>query len=330
MEDKELREGIQRLPVRHLGGTSIEITPIGLGAWQFSQGKGGALGVWSPLTSAQTDDIVKRALDGGIRWFDTAELYGFGRSERALAGALTRAGIKPGEVVIATKWNPLLRTARSIRRTFGKRLACLDPFPIDLHQVHFPASLSFVETEMDAMADLLEEGLIRAAGVSNYSERRMRRAHKRLAERGFSLASNQVKYSLLDRRIEANGVLSTARELGITIIAYSPLEMGLLTGKFHDDPSLLQSRPIARRFRLRRLIEKSRPLVDVLKTISSARSVSLSQVALNWLINFHGDTVVTIPGASKPHHAAESAGAMSFTLTADEMGQIDEASRNAG
>lgn len=327
MQERERPGSARKYPVRRLGRTQVEVTPIGLGAWQFSQGRGGALGIWSALTPAETDGIVEQALASGIGWFDTAELYGFGRSERALAGALTRAGVGPGEVVIATKWNPLLRTARSIRRTIGKRRDCLDPFPIDLHQVHFPASFSFVETEMDAMADLLEKGLIRAAGVSNFSERRMRRAHKRLVDRGFSLASNQVKYSLLDRRIETNGVLDAARELGITIIAYSPLEMGLLTGKFHKDPGLLESRPFVRRFRLRRLIEKSRPLIDLLETIAPSEGVSVSQVALNWLIRFHGDTVVTIPGASKPKHAEESAAAMSFSLTADEMAKIDEVSR---
>lgn len=314
--------------MRHLGATDVEVTPIGLGAWQFSQGRGGAIGTWSPLTPDETDAIVRQALQGGIRWFDTAELYGFGRSEKGLAAALTRAGVHPGAVAIATKWNPLLRTARSIRTTVGKRRDCLAPFPIDLHQVHFPASLSSVESEMDAMADLLEQEVVRAAGVSNYSARLMRRAHRRLVERGFTLASNQVKYSLLDRRIESNGVLDAARELGVTIIAYSPLEMGLLTGKFHRDPGLLDRRPWIRRLRLRRLIERSRPLIEVLESMASTRGVSPSQIALNWLIHFHGETVVTIPGASKPSHAAESAGAMSFRLTPEEMTRIDEASRS--
>ncbi|MFZ0428368.1 MAG: aldo/keto reductase, partial [Acidobacteriota bacterium] len=229
--------------------------------------------------------------------------------------------------VIATKWNPLLRTADSIRKTIRKRLECLSPFPIDLHQVHFPASFSSVEAEMDALADLIDERLIRAAGVSNYSASSMRRAHRRLVDRGFSLASNQVKYSLLDRRIEHNGVLETARELGISIIAYSPLEMGLLTGKFHRDPGLLESRPFVRRLRLGRLMRKSRPLIEVLERLAAGRGVTPSQIALNWLVHFHGDTVVTIPGASKPKHAAESAGAMTFTLSSDELSEIDRVSQ---
>jgi len=311
---------------RHLGGTDIEITPIGLGTWQFSEGKGGAISTWAPVNPEETDAIVKAALESGINWFDTAELYGFGRSERSLARALVRAGAANGQAVIATKWNPLLRTARSLKGTIGRRLECLQPFGIDLHQVHFPASFSSVEAEMNALADLMEAGKVRAAGVSNFSARQMSRAHAALVKRGFVLASNQVKYSVLDRHIESNGVLETARELGITIIAYSPLEMGLLTGKFHKDPALLQSRPLGRRLRLRRLVAKSRPLVEALDRIATAHNGSVSQVALNWLVNFHGETVVAIPGASRVRHVRESAGAMDFNLSQEEAAQIDRLS----
>jgi aryl-alcohol dehydrogenase-like predicted oxidoreductase len=312
---------------RPLGRTQIEITPIGLGAWQFSEGRGGARGSWSPVAREETDAIIQASLEGGVNWFDTAELYGFGRSEVGLARGLRLAGKADGDVVIATKWNPLLRTAGSIRKTIGKRQRCLEPFSIDLHQVHFPASFSSTEAEMNAMAELAEEGAIRAIGVSNFDVRRMRRAHQALVRRNLVLASNQVKYSVMDRRIETNGVLETAKELGITIIAYSPLEMGLLTGKFHKDSELLGSRPFGRRIRLRRLIEKSRRLISTLEEIAAPRGVSVAQVALAWLVNFHGPTVVTIPGASKVHHARESAGAMQFALTEDEMARIDETSR---
>lgn len=180
---------------------------------------------------------------------------------------------------------------------------------------------------MDVMADLVEQGKISAVGVSNFSARSMRRAHAALARRGLPLASNQVKYSLLDRRIERNGVLDAARELGMTIIAYSPLEMGLLSGKFHRDAELLKSRPIGRRFALRRKIERSRPLVAALEEIADRRGVTPAQVALNWIINAHEDTVVAIPGASRPPHAQESAGAMAFILTQEEISRLDELTR---
>jgi aryl-alcohol dehydrogenase-like predicted oxidoreductase len=316
-------------PRRSLGRTDIRVTPIGLGTWQFSEGKGGATGSWAPIAGPATDAIVRAALDGGMTWFDTAELYGWGRSERALARGLLAAGKSKGDVVVATKWYPLFRRARSLAGTIGGRLEALRPFAIDLHQVHFPGSLSSIDEQMAVMAKLVEAGLIRAVGVSNFGARQMRRAHRALAARGLSLASNQVKFNALDRRIERNGVLDAARELGITIIAYSPLEMGLLTGKFHRDPSVLAGRPLVRRLRLRREIETSRRLVGTLERIAAAHGVTASQVALNWAVTVHGDTVVAIPGASKVEHARESAGAMGFTLGADEMKEIDAASRAA-
>ncbi len=313
---------------RRLGRTEIEITPIGLGTWQFSEAQSIHRFIWSKIEPQVTDEIVAAALDGGINWFDTAEAYGGGRSERALARALSAAGRRKGDVVIATKWQPVLRRAGSIKRTIEQRLANLSPFDIDLHQVHNPASFSSVDAEMDAMADLVLQGKIRAVGVSNFSAARMRRAHAALARRGIPLASNQMKYSLLDRRIERNGVLGAAKELGVTIIAYSPLEMGLLTGKFHLDPGLLKSRPIGRRFSLRRKIERSRPLIAVLEEIAGEHGVSPAQVALNWLVNLHGESVVAIPGASKPAHAQESAGAMSFSLTPEELSRLSDLTRN--
>lgn len=312
---------------RRLGQTALEITPIGLGAWQFSEGKGGAMGSWDPIGPEETDAIVAASLAGGINWFDTAELYGFGRSERGLARGLQSAGKANGEVVIATKWMPFLRWAGSLKSTIGKRQAALTPYAIDLHQIHAPLSFSSIPTQMDAMADLMAEGKIRAGGISNFSAAQMRKSHERLAERGLPLASNQVEYSLLNRRIESNGVLDAAKALGVTIIAYSPLAMGLLSGKFHKDPSLLDSRPRGRRVRLRGQIEKSRPLIAGLEEIAAVHAVTVSQVALNWLIHFHGETVVAIPGATKVRHAEESAGAMGFRLSSDEMARIDELSQ---
>ena len=315
---------------RRLGRTSVEITPIGLGCWQFSGGFGLVGGFWETLPQETVDETVRAALAGGIGWFDTAEVYGRGRSEQALAHALAAAGRKDGDVVVATKWWPLPRTARSIRTTIGDRLRRLGGFSIDLHQVHWPFSFSSVEAEMEAMADLVAARKIRAVGVSNFSAARMRRAHAALERRGIPLASNQVRYSLIDRRIESNGVLAAAKELGVTIIAYSPLGQGILSGKFHADPALVRSRPGPRRhmslFRARGLA-RTRPLVDSLQRIASARAVTASQVALSWLLHRHGDTVVAIPGASRPRHAEEAAGAMSLRLTDEEMDRLEVLSR---
>jgi aryl-alcohol dehydrogenase-like predicted oxidoreductase len=156
----------------------------------------------------------------------------------------------------------------------------------------------------------------------------MRRAHAQLEKRGLPLAANQVEYSLLQREIETNGILDAAQELGVTIIAYTPLASGLLTGKYHKNPELLQNRSrLNKTERARRNMERSRPVVAALEEIASQHGATPAQVALNWLIHFQGETVVTIPGATKPGQAAESAGAMGFRLTDDQMARLDELTR---
>jgi aryl-alcohol dehydrogenase-like predicted oxidoreductase len=221
---------------RQLGRTGIEITPIGLGCMQFSGSDGIAARVFTPLTQEAITEVVKTALDGGIDWFDTAEMYGLGHSERALTSALKESSRAPGDVVIATKWAPLGRRAGNITRTIATRLDCLQSYPIDLYQIHEPyTSLSTIGPQMRAMARLFHAGKIRAVGVSNFSARQMTIAHKALQAQGFELASNQVRINLLQRKIERNGVLDTARRLGVTLIAYSPMANGVLTGRFHED-----------------------------------------------------------------------------------------------
>jgi aryl-alcohol dehydrogenase-like predicted oxidoreductase len=315
------------VPTRSLGRTGIQVTPIGLGVMQFSGSRLGFGAMFEELTRQQTDAIVRAALEGGINWFDTAELYGFGRSERRLAEGLKTAGRRAGEVVVATKWLPLLRTAGSIRRTIRQRLRHLDGFPIDLYQVHHPNSLSTPEAEMHAMADLVEAGLIRSVGVSNFDARRMERAHRTLERRGLPLAANQVEYSLVERSIETNGVLQAARDLGITIIAWSPTGRGLLTGKFHQHPARLRRTPPLRRWYIRRRMAETRPLVHALEAIGASHGASAAQVALNWLIHSAEETVVAIPGTSRAEQAADSAAAMRFRLSEEEFARLEELSR---
>lgn len=313
---------------RTLGKTNIEITPIGLGMMEFSGG-GGLMGFAFPVIDQEEKNAtVKAGLEGGVNWFDTAELYGSGVSEKSLSTALKAAGVKDDDVVIATKWWPLFRTARNIPKTIHDRLRFLDGYSIGLYQIHQPFSFSSPEAEMDAMAELVNAGLIRSVGVSNFNADQMRRAHRQLEKHGLPLASNQVEYSLLNRSIERDGILETAKELGITIIAYTPLASGLLSGKYHKNPELLEKKSFFWRARLKSGIEKTRTLVGVLDEIAARYSVTAAQVALNWLINANGDTVVTIPGVTKVSQAVESAGAMGFKLMGDEISRLDEVSRN--
>jgi len=311
---------------RRLGKTEIEVTPIGLGCWQFASGITSSL-FWKSPPQSEVDRIVKTALERGINLFDTAELYGWGRSEKALSTALTNAGKVDGEVVIATKWTPLFRTAGSITKTIANREGYLAPFRIDLYQIHRPMALATVQAQMNAMADLIEEGKIRAVGVSNFHEGQMRKSHRTLAERGLPLATNQVRFNLLDRRIERDGVLNAAKELDVTVIAYSPLAQGLLTGKFHKNPELVSRLPFIRRMQVRRMIQKSRPLIEMLNDIASSYGCNTSEVALSWVINYHGDSIVAIPGATKKEHVLQNIGAMTLKLSRDEMSKLDSLSR---
>ena len=308
---------------RPLGLTGMQITPIGLGVMQFSGGSGIFGMVFPDLSQDQMNAIIKAALDGGINWFDTAEIYGRGNSERGLAAALKTLGMQDDEVIIGTKWFPLFRTAKSIYRTIDDRLRCLDGYTIDLYMVHQPWGFSSPEAEMNAMADLVEDGKIRSVGVSNFNVDQMRRAHDALAKHGLPLAVNQVQYSLLYRKIETNGVLDTAKELGVTIVAWSPLAFGILSGRYHNDPDIYNQLPFARKMMMRNKIKDSGPIIEALNVIAQKYDATAAQVALNWLVNFHGETVVAIPGASKVHQAEESAGVMNFKLSDEELAQLD-------
>ena len=317
-----------QITLRNLGKSDLKITPIGLGCWQFSKQGNLAGKFWPSLEDDLIRDVVRISLEGGINWFDTAEVYGQGASEKILAKSLVALGKKPGDVLIATKWWPMFRTASNIKKTIDQRLEALSPFPIDLYQVHQPWGFSSEIEEMKAMAGLVKAHKIRHVGVSNFSAKKMRSAWETLQKSGISLVSNQVQYSLLHRNIETNGVLETAKELGITIIAYSPLAQGLVTGKFHENPGLLNNigfRKYSSQFKAKGL-EKSRPVAELVKKIAIKYNATPSQVALNWLIHFSGDIVVAIPGATKSSHAAENVETMKFLLSWEDMHLLDEVS----
>lgn len=318
----------QTTSLRALGKSDLMVTPVGLGCWQFSKQQNMAGKFWPAIENDMISTIIKSSIEGGINWFDTAEVYGNGASERALSAALSAVGKKPGEVIVATKWWPMFRTASNITKTIHSRLDALKPYTIDLYQVHQPWGFSGEKAEMDAMARLAKENRIRHVGVSNFSASKMRRAWEALQKHGINLVSNQVRYSLLDRKIESNGILQTAKELGISIIAYSPLAQGLVTGKFHDNPQLLKNigwRKYTPLFKSAGL-EKSRPVIKTVQELAAKYEVTPSQVALNWLIHSQGDTVVAIPGATKETHARENTGAMTFTLSADDLALLDKKS----
>jgi aryl-alcohol dehydrogenase-like predicted oxidoreductase len=318
------------MTTRQLGRTGIYVSPIGLGTAQFA-GKGWISALTPTVPQENIDTIIKTALDGGISWFDTSEMYGGGTSERALARGLTHAGIKPGEVTVATKWLPLGRTARNIESTVGTRLEVLDPFPIDLHQIHLNrGSFSSVRAQMRAMARLVQAGKIRAVGVSNFTTRQMETAHHELAKFGIPLASNEVQINLLHRKIETDGMLDAARRLGVSLLAYSSQRQGILTGKYHADRSLIQGvHPLRRKVMGLNAggLDRTQPLIDAMRDIAAGHQATVGQTALAWLVGYYDGTVIPIAGASKPHHAEDSAGALKVHLSSDELERLSEVSK---
>ena len=314
-----------KLPLRKLGNSDIEVSALGMGTWQFSGGQGFVGSYWQALDHATTTDIVEAAVKGGINWFDTAQAYGNGESERNLAKALKAANLSPDDVHIATKWWPVLKTANNLKATIDDRLACLDGYPIAHHIVHQPLSISSIEKQMHAMADLLDAGKIQSVGVSNFSAKAMKKAHDTLVSRGYCLAANQYRYSMLTRAIEKNGILDIAKENNISIIAWSPLEQGILTGRFHIDKTIPSTVSWQRKGLIKsqkKLIEKTRPLIQEMLKLAEKYDATIPQVALNYVIHVHGDTIVAIPGASKVSQVEQNIGALSFQLTQDEIDQL--------
>jgi len=309
--------------------SGIKVSPIGLGCWQFSQGRSIAGHYWANLDQATIDEIVSVSIVSGVNWFDTAEAYGRGQSETSLARALHAAHIKTDQVHIATKWLPALRFATSITHSIDQRLHHLGGFPISLYQVHNPMSFSSVRRQMQGMAKLLREKKIQAIGVSNFNAERMQQAIEALHDEGFSLTSNQMRFSLLDRRVERNGVLELARKHHVTIIAYSPLAQGLLNGRFHDQPQMIHNLSGYRKFMpdfRESNIKATQPLIDELKKIATAHQTTPAQIALSWVIQVHGDLVVAIPGATTVRQAEQNARAMRVKLSQVEMQHLDEVS----
>ena len=303
-----------------IGASGVEAPALGVGTWAW-----GDKLTWQYGRSHGKEDVVAAfhaSLSAGLRLFDTAEVYGTGTSERLL-GELVSTVQTP--ILIASKFAPLPHrwTAGSIRRALHGSLRRLQVDCIDLYQVHWYLPTIRIETLMNVLADAVEEGKIRAIGVSNYRESRMRLAHEVLAKRGLALASNQVEYHLLNRECEHNGVLQACQELGITLIAYSPLGKGRLTGKYRPGTAVSGARQRLKSFSSEQLAA-AMPTVDLLTEIGAAHGKTAGQVALNWLVRHPG--VLPIPGAKNARQATENAGALGWEMTAEEADALDRVS----
>ena len=272
------------------------------------------------------EDAFRASLDSGVTLFDTAEMYGSGNSERRL-GELARGT----NAILATKYAPsrafpfffIPRSSGHLPKALDASLDHLGRRTVDLYQIHYPAPMVSMKKLMGRLADAVESGRARAVGVSNYSEEQMRAAHSALEARGIALASNQVQYSLLYRRPEFNGVLNACKELGVTPIAYMPLAMGLLSGKYRPGavPADWMRRRMTKTFRPSE-VEAVGSIVGKLAEVGSKYQKSPAQVALRWVMD---EGALPIPGAKNGAQAKENAGALSFSLSKAELNELGEA-----
>lgn len=260
-----------------------------------------------------------------MNFFDTAEVYGWGASERILGGCVR--GDPSARPVIATKFTPLYRFRKgSLERALRKSLLRLGLPRADLYQVHQMDGLRNIPRWMDAMADMHEKGLVGAVGVSNHYPDAMAAAIDSLAKRGLKLASNQMHLSLLFRRHERNGLIRMCRDQNVAFLAYMPFAWGVLAGKFsRDDPP---KGFIRHRVANRRLVERSEPLLRLMKDIAwKKEGRTVSQVALNWVI---AKGAIPIAGVKTPRQAAEDFGALKWSLSQSEVSELDAASDALG
>lgn len=298
---------------------------LGLGTWQW--GDRFFWGYGQGYAEAELKGAFDATVNAGITLFDTAEVYGQGQSEKFLARFIREAHFSDGQKpYLATKFMPLpwRLTKGQFRRALQGSLRRLELDAVDLYQIHWPFPPVSIETWMDAMADAAEAGLVRAVGVSNYNSEQMRRAFTALRKRGLPLVSNQVPYSLLNRRNERNGLLALCRELNVRFIAYSPLEQGLLSGKYTSQ----NPPPGIRSQRYRNLLARIQPLITALREIGEAHGGKTpAQVALNWCLC---KGALPIPGAKNSRQAEQNAGALGWRLTQEEVSRLDRVSDEVG
>ena len=294
--------------------TAPRISKIGLGTWQFGARE---WGYGEGYAGRDARDIVRRAVDLGVTLFDTAEMYGFGRSERILGEAL---GERRESVFLATKLLPVLPLAPVVEQRAVASAARLGTRRLDLYQVHWPNPLVSDGTIMRGMRTLQRVGLVGEVGVSNYPLARWQAAEKALGGR---VLSNQVRYSLADRAPEKD-LLPFAARADRVVIAYSPLAQGLLSGRYDR-----ANRP-ANRVRagnplfLPENLDRAGELISVLREVADAHDATAAQIALAWVIRH--PAVTAIPGASSVEQLESNVAAAEIKLSDNEYAALSTAS----
>ncbi len=288
--------------MRYVEALGARISVIGLGTWQFGSREWG----YGPDYAGKTAlELVHRSLELGINLIDTAEMYGRGNSEKICGRAISA---DRESYFMATKFTPLLPLP-PVLITHGYRSASrLGVKEIDLYQMHWPNPAFPISMQIRAMGTLLERGLVKNVGVSNYSLTQWLKAEKAL---GHPILSNQVHYSLLSRKPDLE-LVPYAQANSRIIIAYSPLEQGALTGKYGVHSQKTGVRRV-NKFLRPQGIAKTAPLMEELVRIAEEKSASVSQVALAWLVS--QPNVVAIPGASAVKQLEMNAASSDLELT---------------
>ena len=304
------------MQLHRLGKSDIEISPIIMGTWQAGKD------MWVGIDDAQTTDAIRAAFEAGITTFDTAEVYGNGHSERVLGEAVS--GIRD-RVILATKVFANHLEAEQVKMACHRSLKNLKTDVIDLYQIHWPAG-SFktrvvpIEETMAALNLLKEEGKIKAIGVSNFSRRQLTEACKY-----GRVDSLQPPYSLFWRHVEKDA-MPYCVDNNITILAYSPMAQGLLTGKFAEDHKFEEGDHRARnRLFKPENFQRVHQALDKLRPLAEEKQVSLGQLALAWIISQAG--ACAIAGARNPDQAVENAGAAKISLSSNDLTRLDEIGR---
>lgn len=311
------------MQTRQLGYTDLKLTTVGLGAWAMG---GPWLFGWGPQDDGRSIATIRRALENGINWIDTAAIYGQGHSEEVVGKALKEIRQKP---LIATKcslcWDaqheriPRLKS-QSVRAECHASLKRLGIDVIDLYQIHQPNPDEDIEQAAEEIAKLTEEGKIRYLGVSNFSVDQIKRVQK-IAP----VASLQPPYSMIHREVE-DELLGFCAQNNIGVVVYSPMQRGLLTGKFSAER--LAALPIDDHRRRSSDFQEPRftatlELVDQLKPIADRNNVTLAQLSICWVLR-RTELTAAIVGARRPEQTDETAAAADFTLSKKDIQEIEQ------
>jgi aryl-alcohol dehydrogenase-like predicted oxidoreductase len=299
--------------MRYVELEGSRISVIGLGAWQFGSRE---WGYGSEYANKEAKAIIERALDLGVNLVDTAEIYAFGRSERIIGETILG---RRNEVFLATKVFPIAPFAPVVRQRAKASLRRLQTDHVDLYQVHWPNPVVPIGSTMQGMRTLLDDALVRHAGVSNFTLRQWRAAEASL---GRPVLSNQVRFSLVHRK-PLEELVPFAVERSRLVIAYSPLGQGLLSARYDADNRPKGMVRAGNPLFLPENLSRAAGLIQVLRDVAKAHDASPAQIALAWLIR--RPNVVAIPGASSVAQLESNAAAADIALTDDEDASLTAA-----